>query len=98
MQTLGEVGRTVNLLCKFSTFCLERTQQLSSSPSLLLVYASGYMKTAKQFLFLKYIMQRKLAVKKLVTPKILNIILHMFVSTKPVIIELSLESAEADEM
>ena len=36
-----------------STFGLGRTQQLSNSPNLL-VFASVYIYTAKQFLFLKY--------------------------------------------
>ena len=52
MQTLGEVGRTLKRLSKSSTFGLERTQQLSSALNLI-VFASGYINTAKQFLLLK---------------------------------------------
>ena len=54
MQTLREVGRVLKLPFKPSTFGLGRTQQLLISPNLLLVLASGYINTAKQFLFLYY--------------------------------------------
>ena len=54
MQTLGEGGRTLKWLCKHSTFGLGRTQQLSSTPNLILVFESGYINTAKPFLFLNY--------------------------------------------
>ena len=49
---LREAGRTLKRLCKPSTFGHERTQQLSSSPSLLM-FASGYINMAEQSLFLK---------------------------------------------
>ena len=51
MQTLREVGRTLKLLFKPSIFGLGPTQQLSISPNLLFVLASGYINTVKQFLF-----------------------------------------------
>ena len=54
MQTLREVGSILKLTFKPSTFGLGRTQQLSISPDLLLVFAPGYINTAKQFLFLNY--------------------------------------------
>ena len=54
MPTLTEVGRTLKRPFKPSTFGLGRTQHLSISPNLLLVLASGYIYTAKQFLFLDY--------------------------------------------
>ena len=52
MQTLGEVGRTLERLYKPSTFSLGRTQQLSNSPNLLLVFSPCCVNTAKEFLFL----------------------------------------------
>ena len=55
MQPLEDVSRTPNRPCKPSTFALVRTVQLSSSPNLLFVFASGYINTIKQFLFLKYV-------------------------------------------
>ena len=54
MQILRKVARTLEQPFKPSTFGLGRTQQLSISPNLLLVLASGYINTAKQFLFLYY--------------------------------------------
>ena len=54
MQALREDGRVLKRPFKPSTFGLGRTQQLLISPSLLLVLASGYINTAKQFLFLDY--------------------------------------------
>ena len=54
MQTLTEVGSTLKWPFKPSIFGLGRKQQLSISPHLLLVLASGYINTAKQFLFLDY--------------------------------------------
>ena len=50
MQTLGKVWRILKRLCKPSTFGLERTQHFSSSADLLLMFASGYINTAKQVL------------------------------------------------
>ena len=51
MQTLREVARTLKRLFKPSIFGLGPTQQLSICPNLLFVLASGYINTAKQFLF-----------------------------------------------
>ena len=58
IQKLREV-RTLKELCKPLPFGLRCTHQLLSSPNLLLMFASDYINTVKQLLFLKYISDKK---------------------------------------